>query len=230
MDAGPDLTTVAALLAAPARAAMLWALAGGEALPASELAHRAGVAPQTASHHLARMVEAGLLAMEPCLRYRYYRLASPTVAHLVEDLMALSGPPALQDRPDRKVVDRVRAARSCYDHLAGRLGVALADAMVRNGWLSLQGRDYAVTAAGGNALATMGIDVGALQRQRRLFARRCIDWSERRPHVGGALGAALLGHFQTLDWLRKGRDPRILHVTAAGRRGLWDAFGIDGDV
>ncbi|OYV77458.1 MAG: transcriptional regulator [Chromatiales bacterium 21-64-14] len=204
---------------------MLWALAGGEALPASELAYRAGITCQTASYHLARLVEARLLTVEPCLRYRYYRLASPEVAHLLEDLMALSGPPPLRDRADRAVVDRLRLARSCYDHLAGGLGVALTDALDCQGWIELSERDYRVTPCGDAGFSGLGIEIPVLRRQPRLFARRCIDWSERRPHIGGAVGAALMERLQALGWIRRERATRVIRVTPRGRRGLWDTFG-----
>lgn len=222
-----ELSNVLTLLGNPARMAIAWAVIGGDALPASELAYRAGVTPQTASHHLARMVDGGLLAVERCLRYRYYRLASPAIAEIIEGLMALSDPPVLKDRPDRATVDRLRIARSCYDHLAGSLAVALADALQRKGWLDLQERDYQVTALGENGLVAFGLDVPALRHQQRLFARRCIDWSERRPHIGGALGAALMTRFQESGWIRKNPGDRKIWVSSAGQQGLWKTFGID---
>ncbi|MBU2803968.1 helix-turn-helix transcriptional regulator [Acidithiobacillus ferridurans] len=222
-----ELPKVVALLGVPARASMAWALVGGDALPASELAYRAGVTPQTASHHLARMVDGGLLAVERCLRYRYYRLASPAVAEILESLMALSGPPILKNRPDRAAVDPLRQARSCYDHLAGNLAVALADTLQRNGWINLQERDYQVTEVGEHGFAAFGLDLPALRHQQRLFARRCIDWSERRPHIGGALGAALMTRFQESGWIRRNPGDRKIWVSSAGQQGLWKTFGID---
>ena len=222
-----ELHKVVALLGVPARAAMAWALVGGDALPASELAYRAGVTPQTASHHLARMVDGGLLAVERCLRYRYYRLASPAVAEILESLMALSGPPILKNRPDRAAVDPLCQARSCYDHLAGSLAVALADTLRRNGWINLQERDYQVTEIGEHGFVAFGLDLPALRHQRRLFARRCIDWSERRPHIGGALGAALMTRFQESGWIRKNPGDRKIWVTSVGQQGLWKTFGVD---
>ncbi|MHB8249722.1 MAG: ArsR/SmtB family transcription factor [Acidithiobacillus sp.] len=222
-----ELPKVVALLGVPARAAMAWALIGGDALPASELAYRAGVTPQTASHHLARMVDGGLLAVERCLRYRYYRLASPAVAEILESLMALSGPPILKNRPDRAAVDPLRQARSCYDHLAGSLAVALADTLQRNGWINLQERDYQVTEIGEQGFKDFELDLPSIRHQKRLFARRCIDWSERRPHIGGALGAGLMARFHALGWIRKKAGDRKIWISSTGQRGFWDTFGLD---
>ena len=221
-----ELHELAALLGVPARAAMVWALIAGDALPASELAYRAGVTPQTASHHLARMVAGGLLAVGRCLRYRYYRLASPQVAEVLENFMVLSGPPAFRDRADRSAIDPLSHARSCYDHLAGKLAVQLADQLTDRGWITLHDRDYAVSEVGERWFAALGLDLPNLRRQHRLFARRCIDWSERRPHIGGALGAALMTRFQEDGWLRKSAGQRKVWVTSVGQQGFWKAFGI----
>lgn len=220
----PELLT---LLGVPARLSMAWALVGGDALPASELAYRAGVTPQTASHHLARMVSGGLLEVERCLRYRYYRLASPAVAEMLENLLALSGPPVLRNRPDHIAVEPLRRARSCYDHLAGSLAVALADSLERKGWIHLHDRDYQVTEVGERGFTAFGLNLLALHNKQRLFARRCIDWSERRPHIGGSLGAALMTHFLASGWIKKNRGDRKVWVTTAGRRELWETFGVD---
>ncbi len=221
-----ELHELAALLGVPARAAMVWALIAGDALPASELAYRAGVTPQTASHHLARMVTGGLLAVERCLRYRYYRLASLQVAEVLENFMALSGPPAFRDRADRSAIDPLSHARSCYDHLAGKLAVQLADQLTDRGWIAIHDRDYEVSPVGERGFASLGLDLPSLRRQHRLFARRCIDWSERRPHIGGALGAALMMRFQEDGWLRKSAGQRKISVTSVGQQGFWKAFGI----
>ncbi|MGE0047577.1 MAG: ArsR/SmtB family transcription factor [Acidithiobacillus sp.] len=222
-----DSARIAGLLGSPTRMGIVYALIGGEALPAGELAYRTGVTPQTASHHLARMVEAKLLAVEQCLRYRYYRIAGPEVAEILENLLALSTQPCIRDRPDRTSIERLHRARTCYDHLAGKIAVDLANAMMGKGWLVLQDRDFQVTDGGEKELAKFGLDVPMLHRQQRLFARRCIDWSERRPHIGGALGSALLQAFEQLGWIRRKSGDRKIWTTSEGQRGFWLTFGVE---
>jgi len=222
-----DKANTMALLAVPTRMAMLFALMDGSALPASELAYRAGVSPQTASHHLALLIEAHLLVVERCLRYRYYRIASPAVVEAIESLLAISGQPALKERADHSQLEHLRLARTCYDHLAGRIAVSLADALQKKDWIVLEGRDFQVTERGESAFNKLGMDLPMLRKQQRLFARRCIDWSERRPHLGGALGAALLARFQEMDWVRKKTGDRQVHISSKGQQELWKRFGID---
>lgn len=222
-----DKPNTMALLAVPTRMTMLFALMDGSALPASELAYRAGVSPQTASHHLALLIEAHLLVVERCLRYRYYRIASPAVVETIESLLVISGQPALKERADHSQLERLRLARTCYDHLAGRIAVSLADALQKKDWIVLEGRDFQVTERGESAFNKLGIDLPMLRKQQRLFARRCIDWSERRPHLGGALGAALLARFREMDWVRKKMGDRQVHISSKGQQELWKLFGID---
>lgn len=222
-----DVTKTAALLAVPTRMTMVYALAGGVALPASELAYRAGITPQTASHHLALMVQAELLVVERCLRYRYYRLANPTVVDAIENLLALSSLPPIRDRRDRTTIDRLHVARSCYDHLAGRIAVSLADALQEKEWIILQERDFHVTGAGEARFKDLGLDITALRQQQRHFARRCIDWSERRPHIGGALGAAMMARLQEMGWIKKKTGDRKVSVSSTGQTEFWKLFGID---
>jgi DNA-binding transcriptional ArsR family regulator len=216
----------AALVGEPARASMLLALMGGRALTASELAHAAGVTPQTASGHLARMSAAGLLATQRQGRHHYHRLASPAVARMLEDIIEVSA--ANAGAPRRAVVtgprDRaMRAARTCYDHLAGQLGVGLADSLVARGHLELSPEGGAVTASGVAFFRGFGIDLDATPR---VFCRPCLDWSERRLHVGGTLGAALANRCFALDWLRRSDGSRAVSVTRAGERGFRETFGL----
>jgi DNA-binding transcriptional ArsR family regulator len=198
MPTTAKLASVAALLGDPARAAMMQAMMDGRALTASELARVAGITPQTASSHLARLTGAGLLAMEKQGRHRYHRLATPSMARLIENLMHV----AAEIEPARRPVvtgprdAALRAARTCYDHLAGRLGVALADALVEGGHVELDSDAGLVTPAGLALLDRVGVDVGLLgagpaKKGRRVLCRPCLDWSERRPHLAGTLGAAL---------------------------------------
>ncbi len=216
------LAETAALIGEPARAAMLAALLDGRALSAGELAAAAGVTPQTASAHLARMAEAGLLAMERQGRHRYHRLATPSVARLLEGLLEVSAarPRRIATGP-RDVA--MREARTCYDHLAGRLGVALADALAARGAIELSADGGAVTEAGSAFLAGLGIVPGA---GARLLCRPCLDWSERRPHVAGRLGAALCSHCFAQGWVRRRAGGRTLEVTPIGWAGLERSFGV----
>jgi DNA-binding transcriptional ArsR family regulator len=219
MDA--DVAAVAGLLADPARARMLDTLLAGGALPAGELARHAGVTPQTASAHLRRLLGGGLLAVEAQGRHRYYRLAGPAVAEAIEALALIAPPLPVRSLRQSQRAELLRFARTCYDHLAGVVGVALADSLLRAGALrAAGGRDYEVAPEGERLLGGLGVDVGELRRRRRAFARGCLDWTERTPHLSGALGAALLERLLALGWLAHGRVPRALVLTDAGRAGL----------
>ena len=221
------LAEVAGLIADPGRAGMLVALWDGTVRPAGELARIAGVSAATASAHLRKLVAGGALRVEPRGRHRYYRLAGPDVAHALESLARLL--PARTANGAEAPVPPLRRARLCYDHLAGRLGVALSDAMLERGWLTLAEGAYALSPIGQRALGRFGIDVMSLQRERRPLLRACIDWTERREHVGGALGAALATQLLERDWLRRERGSRTVLVTSAGRGGLIEVFGLRAD-
>jgi DNA-binding transcriptional ArsR family regulator len=220
MNTGSEIAEVAALIGDPARANILIALSDGRALTATELALAAGVSPQTTSGHLAKLTEARLLTVAAQGRHRYYRIAGPTVGHALESLMTLATTGLTPKRLPSRQDDAIRAARTCYDHLAGRLGVALADRLLAAGHLAADDQDFRVTRGGDAFLGALGVDLDAARRQRRVFARQCIDWSERRPHVAGALGAALADRFFERGWIARVRDGRAVTVTAAGKRGL----------
>jgi DNA-binding transcriptional ArsR family regulator len=232
MDADVNVAAVAALVADPARAHMLTALMDGRARTAKELAYGAGITPQTASSHLAKLLRARLLAMERQSRHRYFRLAGPSVGHAIEALMAVSParPGALGRRPRapsrQPELDELRLARTCYDHLAGRLGVRVTEALVRRRLLIPSGRDFRVTAAGEGFLRRLGLDLDGARRERRAFARACLDWSERRAHLAGSLGAALTRRCLDLRWVRCVDERRTLALTPLGRRALRTWFGI----
>jgi hypothetical protein len=206
---------------------MLLALADGRALPATELAFRSGISNQTASEHLALMKKIGVICVEHCGRHRYYRVVSPRIMEALEDLLAASSEIQIEERPDIARVAPLRQARMCYDHLAGRLGVSMAEQFQGKGWVSLEGKDFQITDSGRYQLGNFGIDWPALVRSRLLLARRCIDWSERKPHIGGAFGAALATRFMELDWIRRTREGRAVYATNEGRRNLSERFGID---
>lgn len=220
------LAEVGAMVGDPARANMLIALMDGRALAAGELAYAAGVTAQTASGHLARMTAAGLLACASQGRHRYYRLASAEVAGMIEAMMQVAAVGPVRRRPAR-IDPGLTAARTCYDHLAGRLGVALCERLVARGDVVLDAEAGALTPAGSRALAEFGIDIAALSHGRRCFCRPCLDWSERRPHLGGALGAALARRLFALRWIERVRDGRAVTVTPTGRSGLAQAFALE---
>ncbi|HLH90593.1 MAG TPA: helix-turn-helix transcriptional regulator [Xanthobacteraceae bacterium] len=226
MSNAPQIAEVASLVGDPARASMLVALLGGRALTATELAHAAGVSPQTTSGHLAKLHAANLLGLMKQGRHRYYRLAGPHVAQMLEGIMnvALLGPPRFQ--PKTRLDEQMRHARTCYDHFAGTLGVGLADRMTERELLVLGDEAGEVTPAGLDFLGKLGVDFAAARARRRVFCRPCIDWTERRPHIGGAVGAALAQRCFDLKWVERVRDSRALRITPAGRRALMEHFAL----
>jgi len=232
MASNATFAEVATLAGDPARAGMLHALMDGRALTASELARIAGITPQTASSHLARLPVAGLLAVEKQGRHRYHRLASPAVAQMMESIMLV----ASRSEPSKTKLTigprdaALRAARTCYDHLAGRLGVALADAMVANGQVELAKDGGLMTEPGMELLRKLDIDVDPMvarsSRRGRVLCRPCLDWSERRPHLAGAVGAALCTLSFGKGWIRRIEGTRAVSITPKGQRYFRDLFGI----
>jgi DNA-binding transcriptional ArsR family regulator len=223
---------VAALAGDPARAGMLHALMDGRALTAAELARVAGVAPQTASGHLSRLTSIGLLSIEKQGRHRYHRLASPAVAQMIESIMQVAS--TLEPSRTRLSVGprdaAMRSARTCYDHLAGRLGVALADAMVAAGYADLSSDAGIVTQTGVAFLGGIGLDVENLRlrdgkRSTRVLCRPCLDWSERRPHLAGAVGAALCTLSFDQSWIRRMSGTRAVTITPKGQQVFREQFG-----
>jgi len=224
------LAEVAALLADAGRAGMVVALWDGSARPAGELARIAGVTPATASGHLARLVAGGVLRVEPRGRHRYFRLAGPDVAAALEALARVLPPHPGRDAFDAELPP-LRRARLCYDHLAGRLGVALADALVAGGYAELGSDAGMVTPSGMALFGRLGLDVEALlarrgQRATRVLCRPCLDWSERRAHLAGAVGAALCAHSFAKGWIRRIEGTRAVAVTPKGQRTFREEFGI----
>ena len=226
MSNAPQIAEVAALVGDPARATMLCALLGGRALTATELAHAAGVSPQTTSGHLGKLHTARLLVLVKQGRHRYYRLAGPQVGQMLEGIMnvALQGPPRYQ--PKTRLDDAMRHARTCYDHFAGTLGVGLADCMIERDLVVLGDEAGEVTQAGVRFFSDLGVDLSAAQARRRVFCRPCLDWTERRPHIGGAVGAALAHRCFELKWVERIRDSRALRITPPGRRALMEHFAL----
>lgn len=224
--AGGDLSQVGALLADPARAAILAALMGGEALPAGELARHAAVTPATASSHLARLLAARWVTVEPNGRQRRYRLASPEIAALLEYVACISTPAPIRSLRAAEEAAALRAARTCYDHLAGVLGVALTQTLVERGVLTTGAEGYAATPTGAARLEEFGLDLADARRRRRLFAPHCLDWSERQHHLAGALGAALANRLFELGWIARTPVNRAVRVTNEGQAGLRETFGL----
>jgi DNA-binding transcriptional ArsR family regulator len=220
MKDGPNITTIAALIGDHARAEVLTVLMSGMALTATELADAAGVTRQTISGHLAKLVDAGLLAVESQGRHRYFRLGGDEVAQLLESLMGVAfGTGALRLRSSPRE-PALRRSRVCYDHLAGELGVLVYDGLARRGAFMLDGDGMGLTDAGRSLLQAIGVDAHTLPKARRPLCRTCLDWSERRHHLAGTLGTVMLGRFEELGWGKRVKDSRVFAFTAAGETAL----------
>lgn len=219
-----DIAAVAALVGDPARANILCALLDGRALTASELAYAAHVTPQTASGHLGKLARANLIVPAQQGRHRYFKLAGAHVAAMIESISAVTAiaPPRL--RPIR-IDDTMRQARMCYDHVAGRLGVVMADALREHGHVEFATDGGVVTPSGEAFFAKFGIDLSASRVSRRVFCRPCIDWSERRAHLAGSVGAALASRLMELRWIARKRDTRALTITPIGWANIERTFG-----
>ncbi len=227
MATAANMVEVAALVGDTARATMLAALMGGQALTASELAACARISKSTASGHLGKLVGARLLAVTQRRRNRYYRIASPLVARMLESIKAVAAietPPRHQPRSAQD--DALRSARTCYDHLAGRLGVAVADALVARKFVVLSDEGGEVTKAGARFLNDFGAALNSKAAGKRIFCRACLDWSERRYHIAGWVGSEIWRRCLELGWLARQRDSRAVRVTPAGKRGLRETFGV----
>lgn len=226
MNNSPDMIEVASLIGEPSRIAILLSLLGGKSLPASELARAARITPQTASAHLSKLVEGGLLVHETYGRHRYYRLARAEVAQALEALSVIARPKPVRSLRESDQVKAMRYARTCYDHLAGEIGVALTDRMLELQMLEEKGKDFLLTDVGKNKLLELGVDIEPVDKSRRSFARQCLDWSERRHHLAGSLGAAVTKRLFELGWIERFQDNRAVRVTKNGIKGFADEFGL----
>jgi len=245
MGGDADISIPAALFGDPSRARVLLALSDGRALPASVLAAEAGVTASTVSEHLAKLCEAGMLNVERHGRHRYYRVASAQVVHALEALAQIAPQAPIRSLRQHTRARALRQSRLCYDHVAGRLGVALMRALIDSGALdggdgihhseraptdrlSAAGHDidYRLTDHGATVLTELGVDLDALSARRRPLIRYCLDWTEQRHHLAGALGAALADRLFGLDWLRHTSQRRAVQLTDAGQAGLSDTFGL----
>jgi len=228
MKDGPNIVGIAALIGDHARAEILTALMTGQALTATELAQVAGVTKQTVSAHLSKLLDAKLLAVENQGRHRYFRLADRDVAQLLESLMGVAfrvGAVRVRTSPREPAL---RKARVCYDHLAGDLGVLVYDSLLQRRYLRANGGGPELTAQGERFLAELGIDVRTLEAQRRPLCRPCLDWSVRRHHLAGSVGAALLERCLTLGWAKRAKGSRVVRFSSGGEKALRERFGLPG--
>ncbi|MCD9020169.1 ArsR/SmtB family transcription factor [Parachryseolinea silvisoli] len=228
MDDEERFRSVAALIGEPARATMLWSLLDGKALTATELAIRADVSAQSASMHLNKLVQAELLAVESQGRHRYYRFRKPETAYVIEALATLVTPHDTKTLP--RSIDThtgIRYCRTCYDHLAGKVAVEITNRLVHQKIVQLEDDHYNVTRKGLQWFDTLGIDTESLQHERRQFARRCLDWSERKPHLAGSLGAALLNTWIDSGWITRQKNTRATTLTAKGQQGFYKLLGLN---
>ena len=222
MSFSASMSEIAALVGDRARGEMLSALVSGRALTAKELAYVAKITPQTTSEHLSKLVDAGILTFNTRGRFRYFRLASAAVSHMLEGIMTVAASRRVPTFRDPTMA----RARICYDHLAGELGVAIADSLIKNGHLILGPDGGEVTESGETFLADVGIDVMGSRRRRRAFCRPCLDWSERRYHLAGAIGAAIAERCFEMKWVKRIEESRALQITPTGEKGLLATFGI----
>ena len=226
-----DLAEIGALVGDPARVAIIEALMDGRALTAGELAYVARVSPQTTSEHLRRLTDTRVLAAIKQGRHRYFRIASPLVAQMMESISvvaAIEAPP--RKRPPSRIDAALRDARMCYDHLAGKLAVGIADAMIARRFLALDADGGEVTPAGFAFFNDLGIDLETQKRGRRAFCRPCLDWSERRFHIAGTTGSAIASHCEREGWIKRIRDTRAVVLSNTGRDALRDLLGLDAAV
>lgn len=229
MDDTPDLPRIARLLADPARAKILWALIDGTTRPAGELAYAANISAQSASAHLTKLVKGGLLESEAQGRHRYFRIANSEVACMIEGMATLSAEISPRKPPPaalaRAMPTEFMHARTCYDHLAGEMAVKILDSMLVMGWLAAKGQEFAVTILGEKKLASLDVNLDVARAERRVFARPCVDLTQRRPHLGGALGAALLDLFVEQGWILRSPRSRVVSLTPKGSGAIRKYFG-----
>jgi len=225
MDADQIISRIAAAIGEPARVRMLFCLMDGHARTSTELAVVANVSPSTASAHLNKLQTERLIKVLAQGKHRYYSLNGSNVANALEGLSVVAGISRIEFVPNTPT--ELRNARTCYDHIAGKIGVLLHDRLKTLGWISNRKKnEYDLTSSGIKAIEILGIDVVAVRTLRRRFAYPCLDWSERQPHIGGALGAALLNTMIKRKWLTQDLDSRTLNITNKGRREMIDRFGI----
>jgi len=221
-----EIEYITTLIGDPVRTNILWALLDGRAYTATELALNANTSPQNISMHLKKLIHADLLAVETQGRHRYYRFAKPEVAYAIEaigNLIPAEKHKKIVSQPDNSAI---RHCRTCYDHLAGKVGVLITDALLKQKLIESKNNLYSVTKNGISFFNRLNIDIFLLEKERRIFAKPCLDWSERRHHIAGALGAALLNKMLSLDYMRRSKNSRAVIVTSKGQKQLYDTLKI----
>ena len=227
MKEGPDIAHVATLIGDPARANMLTALMSGKALTVTELAEEAGVTVQTASSHLSKLDAGGLLRPRKQGRHKYFSLASEDVAHTLEGLMGLAAGAGHLRKRTGPEDSKLREARVCYNHLAGDMGTRMFDSLMAQGHIALNGRGLTLTESGASMATNFQIDLPTLMKTRAPLCRECLDWSERRSHLGGSLGRAFLSRFEDLSWARRDPTTRVISFSRAGDAAFQKLFPTD---
>lgn len=227
MKAASNVALIASLVSEDSRAAILTVLMDGRYHAAGELAYMAGIQPQTASFHLAKMVQADVVAVDKQGRHRYYGIKNQEVAHVMESLLSIS-PPVLVKSLRQSTEDKaLRYARTCYDHLAGSLGVQFTHTLLNAGVLCEEEKGFTVTEHGEKVFADLNIDFAQAKKKRRSFSHKCLDWSERRHHLAGALGNAIMEKLLELKWVQRHPTSRALTVTSEGEKGFEEVFSLD---
>jgi DNA-binding transcriptional ArsR family regulator len=226
MSIASNVALIASLLSDRSRSAIATLLLDGRSHPAGELAAAARVTPQTASFHLSRMTETGIVTVEKHGRHRYYRIGRAADAEVIEQLLSLAKPAEIKSFRQSVMMRELREARFCYDHLAGQTAVAIVEAMEARALLRKAGMEYEVTAEGESFFADFGLDLAVLRRKRRAFARCCLDWTERKHHLAGALGQALTDRMFERGWLVRNEAGRGVRVTKEGEAGIARTFGV----
>ena len=227
MNINPNLSTVASLVSDPSRAAILTVLMDNRFHSAGELSYMAQIKPQTTSFHLAKMIDANLITADKQGRHRYFRIQSPEVAKIMETLLTLSPPAKVRSLKQASEDKAIRHARTCYDHIAGTLGVQLTDFFLKKGLILDNNDEFLLSEAGEFFLTSLGIDISKVRKKRRSFSHKCLDWSERRYHLAGALGYALLELSLANSWLERLEKTRALRITPKGKSAFQDIFLID---
>ncbi|HEY8917304.1 MAG TPA: winged helix-turn-helix domain-containing protein [Chitinophaga sp.] len=221
-----DLENMASLIGEPVRARMLWSLLDGRAYTATELSLFADTSPQNASMHLSKLVQADLLKVSAQGRHRYYSFARDEVAYAIEALANLVPPQNTKKQKAPEKASPIKHCRTCYDHLAGKAGVMITDSLLAKQYLQEKDNTYTVSPAGQAWFAALQIDITSLQKKRRVLARPCLDWSERRYHLAGTLGAALLSKMLEADWVRSTQHSRAIVITGTGQRSMYELLGV----
>lgn len=217
----------ASLLCEPSRARILWNLLDGRAYTATELACVSDLSASSVSNHLSRLLKGEIVKVDIQGKHRYYSFANDEVAYVVESLANLAREKGVCGPEKPLAKDDVKYCRSCYDHLAGKVGVQIADGLLSRGLIRLRNKNFIITEKGDTFFRDFGLDIQTLQKQRRFFAKACLDWSERKYHLAGSLGAALFNEMLRKDWLRRTKDSRVIVITSLGQREVRNTMGVE---